>query len=255
MKTIGTLRRAMLLAGWTMACASAHATDLLVPAYFYPAGHDYWPAVTQAASSAKITAIFNPNSGPAPWIDPNYVRAIGDARAAGVKVIAYVHTSYARRPLSDVVAEINTYLSQYQLDGFFIDEMTSGNDPSQVQYYASLYNYIKGLNKDYLVINNPGVTTDEIYARLPVADKLVVFEGNADTYETYAPAAWQAHYSPDRFVHIVYGANAKQMKHIFNAAKRLGAGNLFVTDDVLPNPFDTLPPYWAQETKAAAKKK
>ena len=38
---------------------------------------------------------------------------------------------------------------------------------------------------------------------------------------------------------------------VMRASSR-GAGTLFITNDVLVNPYDTLPNYWAEEVKRAA---
>ncbi len=154
-------------------------------------GHDRHPQSQQRPGSAQ---------------DANYVAAIAQIHAAGGKVIGYVSSAYATRSLSAVVQDISTYLSFYSVDGFFIDEMTSDSDTTHIQYYQSVYNYIKGLSSAYAVTGNPGTGIPELYASLPVADQFVVFENSAAQYASYAPQAWQASYPTSRFAHIVYGA-------------------------------------------------
>jgi hypothetical protein len=237
------------------AAIAAHAEELLVPAYFYPVASrraDYWGELAATAPKASITAILNPASGPGAAPDANYVSAISRLQTAGGKVIGYVSSSYANRSLSDVVADINKYVAFYPVQGFFIDEMTNDTDTTHVQFYQSVYNYIKGLNPQYVVVGNPGTSTAEIYASLPVADKLVVFEGSAASYGAYVPSAWQASYGHGQFVHIVYGASKSQMTKIMNGAAARGASNMFVTSDKLANPYDTLPSYWTDEVNRAA---
>lgn len=236
-----------------LAAPAAFAADLLVPAYFYPGGrHNYWPQLATAASTASVTAILNPASGPGASADPNYVAAIASVRSAGGKVIGYVSTRYAARPIGEVTADINTYVALYAVDGFFIDEMTNDADSSHLAFYQSVHDYIKGLDAAYTVVGNPGTTTLEIYASLPVADQLVVFEGSDKSYARYAPAAWQAGYARSRFAHIVYGASKGAMARDVAGAAGKGAGAVFVTADKLPNPYDTLPAFWADEAAAAA---
>jgi hypothetical protein len=140
----------------------------------------------------------------------------------------------------------------YPVQGFFIDEMTNDTDTTHVQFYQSVYNYIKGLNPQYVVVGNPGTSTAEIYASLPVADKLVVFEGSAASYASYVPSPWQAPYGPGHFAHIVYGASRSQMSKSMSGAAARGASNLFITSDKLANPYDTLPAYWMDEVGRAA---
>ncbi|MEJ6020916.1 spherulation-specific family 4 protein [Ramlibacter sp. PS4R-6] len=242
MKRVAALAFAALLA------APCFALDLVVPAYFYPAGKkNPWPQLAVAAARAPLVAILNPASGPGTFTDPNYTAAIAGVRSAGGRVIAYVSTRYATRPLIEVTADINAYLGMYAVDGFFLDEMTNDADAGHLAFYQSAYNYIKALNPAYHVMGNPGTNTQEAYASLPVADSFVVFEGNATSYSAYVPAAWQAGYARSRFVHIVYKSDKKQMaKDVANAVAR-GAGGLFVTSDKLPNPYDVLPSYWKDE--------
>jgi len=249
------LRLIAFLLALASAASAVQAEELLVPAYFYPVvtrRGDFWGELAASAPKASITAILNPASGPGAAVDPTYVSAISRLQTAGGKVIGYVSSSYATRALSDVVADINKYVALYPVQGFFIDEMTNDTDITHVQFYQSIYNYIKGLNPQYAVVGNPGTSTAEIYASLPVADKLVVFEGSAASYASYLPSAWQASYGKGPFVHIVYGASKTQMTKIMNSAAAHGANNLFVTSDKLANPYDTLPSYWTDEVNRAA---
>ena len=105
---------------------------------------------------------FESYSGPAASADPNYTSAMTSLEKAGGKVIAYIPTDYANKdgtaPLATVETEANTYISQYGslIEGFFIDEMTNDNSSADLNYYHSLYTYLKGLAADYQIIGNPG---------------------------------------------------------------------------------------------------
>lgn len=232
---------------------NANAEGMLVPSYIYPSGSGatQWNALATAAKSTPTTVILNPNSGPGTTQDANYVAAVAKVHAAGGKVIGYISSSYTNRSLSAVVQDINTYLTLYQVDGFFIDEMTADSTTAHIQFYQSVYNYIKGLSPNYTVTGNPGTNVPEIYASLPVADQLVVFEDSAKHYTSYAPQAWQANYPTSRFAHIVYAASATQMQTFVQNASNKGAANVFITNKTLPNPYGVLPTYWSQEVSAA----
>ena len=246
------MKRLAALALTAALAAPVFATDLLVPAYFYPGGKkNFWPQLAAGAAQAPVMAILNPASGPGSVTDPNYTAAVTALRSAGGKVIGYVSSSYTNRSIGDVTTDINKYVAMYPVDGFFIDEMTNDADSGHLSYYQSVYNYIKSLNAAYFVVGNPGTNTQEAYASLPVADQLVVFEGSDKSYAKYVPAAWQSGYANGRFAHIVYGASKGAMgRHVAQAAAR-GAGAIFVNADKLPNPYDTLPGYWPDEVKAA----
>ncbi|BCZ81386.1 hypothetical protein PTKU64_50610 [Paraburkholderia terrae] len=253
-RAIQWLRRVALLAVAPLAFAvhaNAYAATVLpltVPAYFDPVGKGagYWNDLATTAAKVPTTVILNPDSGPGTNADAAYIAAIAKVHAAGGRVIGYVSTSYAKRSLSAVVTDINRYIALYKIDGFFIDEMTSDSVTSHIQFYQSVYNYIKGLLPAYSVMGNPGANIPELYASLPTADQFVVFEDSAKRYASYAPAKWQASYPAKRFAHMVYGATEAQMPGIVSYATMHGAGSVFVTSTGLPNPYKNLPAWWSQ---------
>jgi hypothetical protein len=235
----------------------AHTTDLVVPAYFDPSGSGAtaWDTIATNAASVPLTAIVNPDSGPGKSADPTYITAIANVRRAGGKVIAYVHTSYGARSMSDVTADISKYLAFYSLDGFFVDEMTDDNTSALVEYYQSLYTHIKTLSADYQVVNNPGTNLPEVFASLPVADRFVVYEDKQDHYAAFEPDAWQARYPASRFIHIIYdAASSQQLDSDLQLAVQKGAGGVYITSLTVPNPYDDLPTYWSQEVAAIKQK-
>ena len=226
---------------------STSLMSLTVPAYFDPQGKGLalWNDLAATASKVATTVILNPNSGPGKFVDLTYPIAIAKIHAAGGKVIGYVSTSYGKRSLSNVATDINTYLSYYKVDGFFIDEMTSDGSTAHIQYYQSVYNYIKGMSPKLSVMANPGTDMVEQYASLPTADQFVTFEDTAKRYTKYTPAKWQANYPANRFVHMVIGASAADMPAIVSYAATHRAGSVFVTSSGMPNPYKNLGTYWS----------
>jgi hypothetical protein len=197
--------------------------------------------------------ILNPGSGPGKARDPNYVAAVDRVRAAGGRVLGYVHSSYAKRPRAAVEQDIRAYLQFYGVDGFFIDEMA--NTPQPLGYYASIYQSIKQLDSRFKVVGNPG-TPYTLAAYLNAVDTLVIFEGPAAAYADYqpmGPAPWVADYPRSRFANLVYAVNdAASMQQALTAARQTNAGSVFITDDKLPNPYRGLPRYWTEELAAVA---
>jgi hypothetical protein len=223
---------------------------ILTPAYFYPAPGSDWDKLTAAAPYVPVTAILNPNSGPGAAVDPNYAAAVDHLRAAGGKVIGYVHTSYTNQPLSRVYAEINDYRRWYHLDGVFIDEMTSDAVNSHILYYQKIDEYIHNLEPHWTVVGNPGTNTPSSYAK--VANELVLFE-NGTGYDTYRPPSWQTKSSPAHFANLVYdvSSTATMQADVQLAADR-HTGWVYVTDANLPNPYGALPSYWTDLVDAVA---
>jgi hypothetical protein len=227
---------------------AAAPVGIMVPAYFYPTGNSYWSAMSNAATRVPFVAILNPDSGPGAAQDANYVSAVANLHAAGGQVIAYVHTSYAARALALVTNDVNLYLAFYAVDGFFIDEMTDDADTNHLNYYATLYQYIKSQNARFTVTGNPGTGTVEAYLIQPAADRLMTFEDKSTNYPGYVPSSWVTNHLASQFVHVAYGlTNTTTMSNDVNLAIGRNAGWIFFTDADLPNPYDTLPAYWTNE--------
>lgn len=87
---------------------------VLVPLYIYPFPTAWDPLYVAAGSHPELDflVVVNPNSGPGADIlpDANYIEALARLTAApNVKVIGYVHCSYGKRLLDELVAEVSAY--------------------------------------------------------------------------------------------------------------------------------------------------
>lgn len=231
-----------------------------VPAYFYPdPGTGLWPAMCSAMNpeGGGSVAVLNPDSGPGGTADPGYAQAITGCHDRGHKVLGYVSTDYGRRPLERVLADVDRYGELYDVDGVFVDEMgNDAEDPgtgSDVRaYYRAVYDHVKERGDgSALVMGNPGVPAARAWQLSdPVADVLVVFEGPADEYEQWTPPEWVRAQPPQKFAHLVHATPADRRPRVCELSVLRNAGYLYVTDDVLPNPWDSLPPYWDQQAPA-----
>ncbi len=225
---------------------------IIVPAYFYPggAGLGYWNDMNDAADDVPLIAIMNPGSGPGNNLDPNYTAAVDNLRAAGGTVIGYVSTSYTNRSLAAVQDDIDDYVNWYNLDGIFLDEFTNTSNASHLDYYETLYDYIKGIDPAWTVVGNPGTSTTEPYLTRPTADILMVHENFGANYPGYTPSSWNNNYPSTSFSHLVHTQpSAAAMLNNLDQAVAQNAGWVYVTDDVLGNPWDRLPTYWDQEVQ------
>ncbi|QDT71383.1 spherulation-specific family 4 protein [Lacipirellula limnantheis] len=235
------------------AMQAASALEIIVPAYFYPSPGSPWGAMTAAADEAPITAIMNPGNGPGNVKDQNYVNAVNAFRAAGGRVIGYVYSSYGARPLAQVTADVDKYKTWYGIDGIFVDEMANTGPAERLNYYKSIYDHVKQVDPQWEVMGNPGTNTIEQYATWPTADRFMVFENVGSAYPGHAPSAWNAKYDSEKFVNLVHTeASAANMVDFLNLAVSRNVGGIYVTDDVMNNPWDTLPSYWQQEVDAVA---
>jgi hypothetical protein len=242
------------------ATPGARAVEVLIPSYFYPSvtnANNPWTQLNTAASSVALTAILNPASGPGDVLDTSYLNAVKSLRASGGRVIGYVSTSYAARPIADVKADIAAYAARYPLDGIFLDEMTNTNDAAALAYYTELRSYIRTTNPNWRVTGNPGTSTTPAYLTAPAADTLVTYEGfSGYTSSDATPLPWTASYGTRRFSNLNYRVPATSLVSTIDAAISKRAGYIYVTDDGNPtdsdggNPWNALPTYWTAEIAA-----
>ena len=252
------LSAALALAACTL---PALAMDVLVPAYFYPSWNpalSQWDEMTAAAAGgARITAIMNPDNGPGTALNGDYVNAVNSFRAAGGKVLGYAYTCYgnnncnpalpATRSSADVLADAQKYRSWYGVDGIFLDEMS--NQAAALPFYESVAAGLRMAQPGGTIIGNPGTSTPAAY--LAVADTLVTFERGTGSYAGTVSEPWMSSADPSRQAHLHYGVSSEAaMLALVSEAAARKAGYLYITNDVLPNPWDQLPSYWGAEVAA-----
>lgn len=227
--------------------ALAGGLSLMVPAYFYPDPGGDWERLAVAAKRVPLIAILNPNSGPGNAVDAEYAKAIKAVRTAGGRITGYVSTAYGQRPTADAKADILRYHQWYTLDGFFLDEMSNDGGVASVAYYQELHDYILRLKPTYHITGNPGTQTSEIYVTKPTVDTVVTFE-NGSGYPGYVASSWNKKYPAHRFCHLLHSVpSTTTLTNAVQLAQARNAGFLYVTDDVLDNPWDRLPTYWDTE--------
>ncbi len=225
--------------------------DVLVPAYFYPVNNSPWDDLNDAASQVEITAIMNPGSGPGNSQDTNYVNAVDSLRSAGGLVIGYVHTSFGTRDLNTVLSEIDDYDNWYNIDGIFVDEMANSGPAERLNYYRDIYNHVKSIDPNWTVVGNPGTDTLEQYLTWPTADQFVIFEDFGSAYAGDTTPSWVSDYERTQFAHLIHSESSNvTMQSNLELAVTRNAGSVYITNDVLNNPWDTLPSYWQAQIDA-----
>jgi hypothetical protein len=216
----------------------ASASGVIIPLYSYPGSS--WNAIIQqkvAYPSVPITVIVNPSSGPGASKDPNYVTWINDLRSAGVNVFGYVYTSYGARSASSVAADINTYKAWYGVNGIFLDEMS--NVAGHESYYSALTSYAHSLGLN-TVVGNPGAAVPNSY--IGAVDVIVIYE-NAGIPSASALGTSTMGLSKSGFATMSYGVSSLTSSSVSAVASY--AGYVFITDEGMPNPYSSLPSYFA----------
>jgi len=232
--------------------ATTPKLQLLVPAYFYPAGSGLqaWQRLMEAASKIKMVAIVNPSSGPGDRRNADYSSIVPAARDKGMRVVGYVSTGYGKRALPEVKLDIARWVEFYpQISGFFFDQQST--EARDVAFYAQIRDYARQKIKNALVINNPGAMCDESYFARGVSDVTCVF-ASFEGFNQLSPPAQFWQYNPSRFAALPYQiTDAKAMREIVSDAIIKRIGYLYISDAPKGgNPWAQLPMYWDEEVEA-----
>lgn len=211
----------------------------MVPLYTYP-DDDSWTAIVaakQAHPTVPVIAVFNPNSGPGASADSVYVTATNDLSTAGIVVLGYVPTGYANRDANEVKAEIDDYVAWYPATtGIFFDEQS--NEPGFESYYSDLDTYAKSKGLTFTV-GNPGTDTAESY--VGALDMMLIYETDGLPSVT-SLGGWHDAHDKHNFGIIPYAVPSLDATFVAQAKDHVGY--IYITDDDLPNPWDSLPPYF-----------
>ncbi len=216
---------------------AASQTGVMIALYTYPGST--WDVVAQAKlahPSVPIVAIINPNNGPGSSRDANYVSGIQELHNAGIVVIGYDATGYASNSASSVKSVMNTWKSLYNIDGIFFDEMANWSGPES--YYSGLTSYAKSLGYT-MTVGNPG--TDTLPSYIGTVDNLMIYE-NPGLPALSALQGWHTSYDKSNFSMIAFGVGSVSQSFLTSASNTVGYIDL--TNDVLPNPYDTVPSYF-----------
>lgn len=212
----------------------------IIPLYSYPTlpTWDTLVEVKHRYPYVPVIAIVDPANGPGAAPDANYSARIPFLKTNGITVIGYVDTAYAQKPLADAESEIATWKQFYpDVDGIFLDQMS--NLPGNESYYSGLDGYAASLGL-LQTVANPGTDTLESY--VGTVDVMLIYENSGLPDLSSFATDWHAGYDKRNFGVIPYAMPRVDRRFIRSAAPLVGW--IYMTDDVLPNPWDTLPPYF-----------
>ncbi|MEQ1891844.1 MAG: spherulation-specific family 4 protein [Planctomycetota bacterium] len=217
---------------------------VLVPAYFYPVPGSPWDRLDLVAERhpALVWAIGNPASGPGASPDPTYVATFADFRRRGGRLLGYVTSSYGAKPVATLAAEADLWVQWYGVDGIFIDEMDNAPGAHE-SYYATVYSTLTLAHPSAKIVANPGVATTLDYLDGAVgrcADTLCIHE-NSTPFLSWNADPWVATRPRREFYALPYATSAADWPAYVTHAFQQNVGWFYTTDDVLPNPWDTLP--------------
>lgn len=220
--------------------------SVAIPAYFYPSAGGLWSSADQSAPGVGIM-VANVANGPGTAVNADYAAAITAARAAGIQVFGYVYTHYGAVSAGTVEASINAWRTLYGVTSIFLDEASTSS--SQLAYYQTLSSYVHTVAGAQTMVN---FGTLPAQSEMTAGDVLVTFEGSYSSYGSVHFPAWATAYPPSRFYNIVYSVpDQLSMLSVLREAASAGVGQVYATNDALPNPYDTLPSYLSTEATQA----
>jgi len=218
--------------------AATGPNGTIIPLYTYPtdASWDRVVAAKQAHPTVPVLAVVNPNNGPGATLSADYATGIAKLTAAGVKVIGYVHTSWANRPAAELQNEMQQWRTWYPgVSGVFFDEMA--NVVGHEAYYSSLSANARTAGFDF-TIGNPGADTSEGY--VGSVDVILIYE-NAGVPPVTEVGGWHASHARSNFGVIPYGVSS--LDAAFVAAARPTVGYVYLQSGAMPNPWNSVPAY------------
>ncbi|KAE8371195.1 Spherulation-specific family 4-domain-containing protein [Aspergillus bertholletiae] len=113
-----------------------------------------------------------------------------------------------------------------------------GDNNKCIDLYKYINDYTKRAHPGVYTILNPGSPMASCFEN--TMDTLLTFKLFYKAYTNSYPNDWTPK-DPRKLWHIVYNVPETAVSEVTNLVKERGAGFLQLTDDTLPNPYDTLP--------------
>lgn len=222
-----------------MTGASQFDGRLLVPLYVHPAVDPAaWQAVAAADPGRIAAVVLNLADGPGDIPDNVFAEAADELRKAGLPLLGYADTDYGRRPHAAVVDDILTYRQRHGITGVYLDQVAT--HPGALAHYRRLATAARAAGCATVVFGH-GDHPDPGYAEVGLADLLVTFEGDWETYRAMTLPLWTGRHAAARFCHLVYDVPAREAGEAaaLIAARRAGVG--CAVPGAGDNPWRTLP--------------
>lgn len=211
--------------------------------------------------SFKAAVLIGPTGGPPnPKTDKlqrTYFEKI--ANKSEWTTFGYLHIGYGERPLSEVLAQIDTWLDPVDGFGDIIQGVWVNQVPPEMKtqeledYMAAVVERIRWYRK--LVALNPGRAMDCAMVSKLAPNFVNYFEGNLTTWARTKPVC--ACSDATRCIASIHGysggTTATDLASLMGTARNAGFEAIYVTDRRQPDQYDGLPRFWAQELEGLCK--
>ncbi|KAL5359299.1 Spherulation-specific family 4-domain-containing protein [Aspergillus floccosus] len=226
------------------------STSRTGPSYINPlADPTAWDRMINYDSDMVSVLVANVLNGPDITVNEDWAKVINRAYDSGKRILGYVRTGYLGQSQQKFETRLgSTDLADWyelypgKIGGIFFDE--GWNDCGPDNLYADLYRFItdntKRKHANAFTVLNPGATMPQCFEHS--ADTLMTFEQSYDTYmNNYVPNPDWTPSDPRKLWHIIYNVPQGEAAKVAKLALERGAGLVHITDDIMPNPYDTLP--------------
>src|SRR2546425_549099 len=207
--------------------------------------YDALIAVHNLHPSVPIVAKVNPSNGPGTAPDATHLNGFNKLKAAGITVLGYVSTGYARDPNKSIAiseGKIDAYKNWYNLDGIFFDEIS--NNAADAPYYSTVSNYAKNVDGMKMTVCNPGTSIPQ--SDVGVCDTFEIYESaGLASISTLQSRTFYPNYDKHSFYMLAHTTNSIIQTDVTDRIPYVGY--MYITNDVEPNPYDTIPPYFLNE--------
>src|SRR3989475_3854040 len=207
--------------------------------------YDALIAVHNLHPNVPIIAKVNPSNGPGTAPDATHLNGFNKLKAAGITVLGYVSTGYARDPNKSIAiseGKIDAYKNWYNLDGIFFDEMS--NNAADAPYYSTVSNYAKNVDGMKMTVCNPGTSIPQ--SDVGVCDTFEIYESaGLASISTLQSRTFYPNYDKHSFYMLAHTTNSITQTDVTDRIPYVGY--MYITNDVEPNPYDTIPPYFLNE--------
>jgi hypothetical protein len=258
------------------AAGATGGQQIAVASYIHPgADKNAWDRLIASDSSKVTFVVANVLNGPGSEKVSSWTNVIGRARASGKKVLGYVATGYLGQTgirtrlgstrtqdwVAQIEQDVNAWYALYGNDmgGIFFDEgfNVCGSNDEFPAMYTQVNSYAKRAHPGALTVLNPGTSIPQCYE--DTADIMLTYESSYAGYLgkasnpdlNFHELGWKPK-SPTKIWHIIYDVPADAVASIAATSRERDAGYIQITDDIMPNPYDTLPndAYWKAEEAA-----
>lgn len=242
---------------------------LLIPLYIDPTGPNdkNYAAVGAASSKITVVSIINPNNGPAN-LDSDWSGALTKLKQAntnsntGSYTVGYVYTKMGSRSISSVKADIKKYASwpaTYRPNGIFFDEMSDSK--AKLSYYQEIYNYTKQqFGESSKVFGNPGynfpkeylcsggsLSANNVCTGKRAIDTGITFESFYSDWKSFKVSSYASTVDRNQLGVLIHTCLAGNLKAAIDKVVNSNAGFVYITNDKMDNPWDTLATFFTDE--------